>query len=152
MVTRMSGVDAIQKPCRILIIEDDDDDAFLLKRALERARRSLDREIEWDRVDNGLDALYLVACEDLTERLPDALILDLNMPRLDGIGFLKSLRQSLALKNIPVFVLTTTAAPSIHEEAVRSGADRVFVKPNDGEALAAIAREIVAMTMSRASP
>lgn len=131
------------RPCRILIIEDDEDDVFLLKRALDRARLSLELDIECEHVNNGLDALFLVSKEDLTATLPDALILDLNMPRLDGIKFLRSLRQSLLLKDLPVFVLTTTTAVSIHDEALRAGADKVFVKPNDAEALATIAREIM---------
>ncbi len=136
--------DVARRACRIMIVEDDQDDAFLLRRALDRASGGTGRKIESELVDNGLDALYLVSQEDLTERLPDALILDLNMPKLDGIRFLQSLRQSLALKDVPVFVMTTTTAESIHEEALRSGADRVYVKPNDSDALAASVKEIVA--------
>jgi two-component system, chemotaxis family, chemotaxis protein CheY len=139
----MSSLSLEPRPCRVMIIEDDEDDVFLLKRALQQARRSLERDIECEQVDNGLDALFLVTREDLTERLPDALVLDLNMPRLDGIKFLRSLRQSLQLRDLPVFVLTTTSATSIHKEALQAGADRVFVKPNDANALAAIAMEIV---------
>ncbi|MGA8170359.1 MAG: response regulator, partial [Methylocystis sp.] len=80
----------------------------------------------------GLDALYLVSRQDLTERLPDALVLDLNMPRLDGIKFLKSLRQALLLEALPVFVLTTTTATSIHDEAMRANelvCDARYPKP-----------------------
>jgi CheY-like chemotaxis protein len=127
-----------------MIIEDDDDDVFLLERALDRAGVETNMEIEHERVANGLDALYLVSREDLTDHLPDALILDLNMPQLDGITFLRSLRQSLLLKGLPVFVLTTANACSIHEEAMRAGATRIFVKPNDMDVLSSIAQEIVA--------
>lgn len=139
----MSPVDGTNRLCRILIIEDDPDDVFLLKRALAGASQNLNRKIESEHVDNGLDAIYLVTKEDLTNKLPNALILDLNMPRLNGIEFLRSLRQSLLLKNIPVFVLTTARAPSIHEEAMRAGADKVYVKPNDAKSLLSIATEIV---------
>ncbi|MGA8172777.1 MAG: response regulator, partial [Methylocystis sp.] len=97
----------------------------------------------------GLDALYLVSRQDLTERLPDALVLDLNMPRLDGIKFLKSLRQALLLEALPVFVLTTTTATSIHDEAMRAGADKVYVKPNDSKALLSIALEIAGASCER---
>ena len=75
--------------------------------------------------------------------LPDILVLDLNMPKLDGIKFLMSLRQSLFLKDLPVFVLTTTTARSIHEEAMRAGADKVYVKPNDANSLLSIALDMV---------
>jgi two-component system chemotaxis response regulator CheY len=145
----MAPVDTTSRACRILIIEDDPDDVFLLRRALDGASRNLNRTIEYEHVDNGLDAIYLVSREDLTDRLPDAVILDLNMPRLDGIRFLRSLRQSLLLKNIPVFVLTTASAPAIHEEALRAGADKVYVKPSDAKTLLAIATEIAAATSAR---
>jgi CheY-like chemotaxis protein len=127
-----------------MIIDDDDDDVFLLERALHRVGLETNIEIEHERVANGLDALYLVSREDLTDHLPDALILDLNMPQLDGIAFLASLRQSLLLKDLPVFVVTTATACSIHEEAIRAGATRIFVKPNDIAVLSSIAQEIVA--------
>ncbi|MGC1864236.1 MAG: chemotaxis protein CheB [Methylocystis sp.] len=139
----MSALDAKQRACRVLIVEDDQDDVFLFKRALDGARSILDCDIETEEIDNGLDALCLVSRQDLTEKLPDVLVLDLNMPRLDGIRFLKSLRQSLLLKDLPVFVLTTTTATSIHEEAMRAGADRVYVKPNDAQALLSIALDMV---------
>lgn len=149
MVIHMSAVETKERACRVLIIEDDLDDVFLFKRALEGVRTILNREIECEQVDNGLDAIFLVSREEITDRLPDVLVLDLNMPRLDGIKFLKSLRRSLLLKDLPVFVLTTSTAPSIHEEAMRAGADKVFVKPNDAEALLAIALEIVTAAASR---
>jgi CheY-like chemotaxis protein len=126
-----------------LIIEDDQDDVFLLNRAFKDVRRILRRDIKTEHIENGLDALYLISRQDLTENLPDVLVLDLNMPKLDGIKFLKSLRQSLFLKDLPVFVLTTTTARSIHEEAMRVGADKVYVKPDDAKALLSIALDMV---------
>lgn len=145
----MPPVETKERACRVLIIEDDQDDVFLFKRALESVRSKLDREIECEEVDNGLDAIFLVSREEITDKLPDVLVLDLNMPRLDGVKFLKSLRRSLLLKDLPVYVLTTSTAPAIHEEAMRAGADKVFVKPNDAEALLAIALEIVGAAVAR---
>lgn len=114
----------------------------MLNRAFDEVRRVLKCDIRTEHVENGLDALYLVSRQDLTEKLPDILVLDLNMPRLDGIKFLKSLRQILLLKDLPVFVLTTTTATSIHNEAMRAGADKVYVKPNDAKGLLSIALDI----------
>ncbi|MFY9834342.1 MAG: response regulator [Methylocystis sp.] len=139
----MSSVDAPRPMCSVLIVEDDQDDVFLLNRAFDDARRILRRDIKTEHIENGLDALYLVSRQDLTENLPDILVLDLNMPKLDGMKFLRSLRQSLFLKDLPVFVLTTTTAKTIHEEAMRAGADRVYVKPNDAKSLLSIALEMV---------
>ena len=140
---QLSSVDAPKPTCSVLIVEDDQDDVFLLNRAFDDARRILRRDIKTEHIENGLDALYLVSRQDLTENLPDILVLDLNMPKLDGMKFLRSLRQSLFLKDLPVFVLTTTTAKTIHEEAMRAGADRVYVKPNDAKSLLSIALEMV---------
>ncbi len=129
--------------CRLLLVEDDEDDVFLLERAIDCVRNKLNVEIECEHVENGLEGLYQVSRDDLTDKLPSAIVLDLNMPRLGGVKFLKALRQSFLLKDLPIFVLTTTTSSTIHEEAMRAGADKVYVKPNDADALVAIAGEIV---------
>jgi len=151
MVTSMPPVETHDRPCRILIIEDDPDDVYLFQKALRTAETVIGAEVETEHVDNGLDAVFLVSREDQLDRLPDALVLDLNMPRLDGMSFLRSLRNSLALRDLPVFVLTTTSASSIHAEAMQAGADKVYVKPNDGDQLAAIAMDVVHGALSRRS-
>ena len=107
------------------------------------SKAGLRREIALERVCDGLDAAYRVSIEDLTNRLPDVLVLDLNMPRLNGVKFLHALRGTLELSRLPVFVLTTSTAAPVHDEALRAGADKVFVKPDSADALSAIAAEIV---------
>ena len=140
----MASKSSRQGPCRLLLIEDDEDDVFLLERAIDCVRENLKLEIEYEHVENGLEGLYLVSKDDLMDKLPDAVVLDLNMPRLGGVKFLKAMRQSFLLKDLPIFVLTTTTSTTIHEEAIKAGANRVYVKPDDADALVAIAREIVA--------
>jgi two-component system chemotaxis response regulator CheY len=129
--------------CRVLIIEDDPDDVFLFKRALDRVQGDVERRIECEHVSNGLESLLLIAREDIIDHLPDVLVLDLNMPRLDGIRFLRSLRTSLVLNELPVFVLTTSGEPAIHAEALRAGANKVFTKPNNADKLQEIVLEII---------
>jgi len=126
-----------------MLIEDDPDDVFLFERALDRVRAAMRQEVALEYAGDGLDAAYQVSIEDLTNRLPDVLVLDLNMPRLDGVKFLHALRATLALGDLPVCVLTTSSAQPVHEEALRAGADKVFVKPDSADALSAIAAEIV---------
>jgi CheY-like chemotaxis protein len=126
-----------------MLIEDDPDDVFLFERALDRAKVGLRQEVALERVGNGLDAAYRVSVEDLTNSLPDVLVLDLNMPRLNGMKFLHALRATLELSQLPVFVLTTSTARPVHDEALRAGADKVFVKPDSADDLCAIAAEIV---------
>ena len=140
----MLNVNTQTKPCRILLIEDDDDDVFLIRRALDQISQSVGCEIECQRVSDGLDGLMQISRNDLMNKAPDAVILDINMPRFDGLRFLRSLRRPCAFDDdTPVFVLTTSTTPEIHNEAVHSGANRVFIKPNSATGLMAIAQEIV---------
>src|SRR5271166_5684490 len=140
---QMPEATAAPRPCRVMLIEDDPDDVFLFERALDRVRAAMRQEVALEYAGDGLDAAYQVSIEDLTNRLPDVLVLDLNMPRLNGVKFLHALRATLKLDDLPVFVLTTSTADPVHEEALRAGADKVFVKPDSADALSAIAAEIV---------
>ena len=126
-----------------MLIEDDPDDVFLFERALDVVKTGLQQEVALERAGDGLEAAYRVSIEDLTDKLPDVLVLDLNMPRLNGVKFLRALRATLELSELPVFVLTTSTAQPVHDEALRAGADKVYVKPDSADALSAIAAEIV---------
>ena len=130
-------------PCRVLLIEDDPDDVYLFERALDQVKAGIGREVVLDRAGDGLDAAYQVSVDDLMNRLPDVVVLDLNMPRLDGVKFLHALRSTFQLKDLPVVVLTTSTAKPVHDEALAAGADRVYVKPDNADALLQIAAEII---------
>jgi CheY-like chemotaxis protein len=127
----------------ILIVDDDDDDVFLMKSALKRIGWGAGAHIECGRVDNGVDALALLSRKDMLAELPAAVILDINMPKLDGVGVLRALRHSLDLRELPIFVLTTTATETVHCAAMDLGATRIFVKPNTMGELTHIVREIL---------
>ncbi len=131
------------RSCRVMLIEDDPDDVYLFERALDRVKAGIGREVVLERAGDGLDAAYRISVEDLTGRLPDVLVLDLNMPRLDGVKFLHALRGTFALSSLPVVVLTTSSAKAVHDEALKAGADKVYVKPDSADALLEIAAEII---------
>ncbi len=129
----------------VLIIEDDLDDAYLLKRALNRAASELNIKLGLTHSANGLDALGSVARSDVMCRLPDVIIVDLNMPIVDGDRFLDLLRSDLRLGDVPAAVLTTSTEKPVHAKALASGANAVFSKPSTQEELVEIARKILAM-------
>jgi len=84
---------------------------------------------------NGLEAL-----ERLLEAPVDMLIVDVNMPHMDGFTFLHTLRQKeLPLAAIPALITSTEAAPSDFEAARRAGANFYLVKPIIPETLIAFA-------------
>ncbi len=90
---------------RILLVEDDEVDRMAVIRGLDRA--GIEAEIKV--ASDGLEALAILRGEngDSIER-PYVVILDLNMPRLDGLGFLKELRNDPTLKRNVVFVFSTS--------------------------------------------
>lgn len=70
---------------------------------------------------HGLDVL-----EDLA---PDVIITDINMPRLDGFGFIDAIRDRSETKHTPILVLTTESSPDLKARARESGATGWIVKP-----------------------
>ena len=89
----------------ILLVEDDDIDA----KAVERGFAKLKLANPIIRTKNGLEALELLRQPDAIQR-PYLILLDLNMPIMGGLEFLKIIRQDEELKNTIIFVLTTSSA------------------------------------------
>ena len=98
-------------PAVILVAEDDEDDFLLLRDAM--AGFGLDRGLV--RVENGEELLdYLFRrgryADPAAAPRPDMVLLDLNMPRVDGLEALAEIKADPRLKRIPVVVLTTSSA------------------------------------------
>ena len=66
---------------------------------------------------------------------PDAIITDINMPRMDGFGFIDAVRGREALRAVPILVLTTESAGELKARARTAGATGWIVKPFDPEKL-----------------
>jgi CheY-like chemotaxis protein len=109
----------------ILLIEDDQVDAITVKRALEDAG-SASLIVH---VSNGESALAYLR-SDVNER-PYLILLDLNMPKMNGLEFLKSIKADPALSSIPVVVLTTSASQDDIGDSYRASVAGYIVKPLD---------------------
>lgn len=66
---------------------------------------------------------------------PDAIITDINMPRMDGFGFIDAVRGQEEHRATPILVLTTESAPELKQRARNAGATGWIVKPFDPEKL-----------------
>jgi two-component system, chemotaxis family, chemotaxis protein CheY len=75
---------------------------------------------------------------------PDVVISDINMPKLDGFGFIEKLRKDTELGAVPILVLTTESAPELKSRARAAGATGWIIKPFDGEKLVAAIRRVSA--------
>jgi two-component system alkaline phosphatase synthesis response regulator PhoP len=103
----------------------------------ELVRVSLDGPYRFAEADNGEDCLELVRRER-----PDVVILDMMMPRRNGLEVLAELRREEALDGMAVIVLT--AQPASRDDALRAGADLVMVKPFEPEQISAAVEEVLA--------
>ena len=117
----------MNKVVNILLIEDDILDAMDLQRTLDRMRILYKMKI----AKNGEEGLALLdqADDPLFAEKPDLILLDMNMPRMNGIEFVQILRGRETWKNIKVFVLTTSDE-SGDEKIMRSlGISGYIIKP-----------------------
>ncbi len=73
--------------------------------------------------------------EVLAQCAPDAIITDINMPRLDGFGFIDAVRAQPEYRSIPILVLTTESSAELKARAREAGATGWIVKPFDPEKL-----------------
>ncbi len=106
----------------ILVVEDDQIDAMTVKRAL----RDIEITNEVVIKENGEDALAYLLNED--EELPSIILLDLNMPRMNGIEFLQQIKQHEKLSTIPVIVLTTSRSEQDKIDSFKLGVAGYMIK------------------------
>ena len=110
----------------ILLAEDNPADAYLIRQAL----KEFDVECSVRTVVDGRDILSLIVPADTTWH-PDLIILDLNLPRHDGIEILQKLRSTQAIDHVPVVVLTSSDSPRDRQTAEELGATRYLRKPSN---------------------
>ena len=119
----------------ILLVEDDPDDIELLEAAFEgdHIPVHMDTVMQGDAVVPHLATL---------ERLPDVIVLDLNIPRLHGKEVLQLLKTSPPFQDIPVAILTTSSSTADRDFCQGAGAEVFLTKPSTIEGFRAITRAI----------
>ncbi|MHA1247589.1 MAG: response regulator [Candidatus Thorarchaeota archaeon] len=115
---------------KILLVEDSEDDIVLTKRALEKAKIANELVVARD----GEEALLYLRGEGpykdkAPDDLPAVVLLDLNMPRMSGLEFLKELRSDERLRLLPVVVLTSSREERDVLESYSLGANSYVQKP-----------------------
>jgi CheY-like chemotaxis protein len=111
------------RPYHILLVEDDLADALLVKEALLEGAEG--RYLV--QMPDGVAALEHL--RDSSNPRPDLIMLDLNMPRMNGAEMLKILQEDQELKSIPVVILTTSNAAEDFARAHDTHASAYVVKP-----------------------
>ncbi|MEL6438200.1 MAG: response regulator [Cyanobacteria bacterium J06621_8] len=118
-----------ERAINILLVEDDEVDVMNVERAFEKYKITNPLYI----AGNGIEALAML--RPLDDQLPVVpenrrlILLDLNMPRMNGLEFLKELRKDPALKRTPVIVLTTSDEDKDRIEAYNLNVAGYILKP-----------------------
>ncbi|MEU1587801.1 response regulator [Micromonospora sp. NPDC005710] len=122
------GADSAQ-PVRILVVDDDPGDVLMIEEAL--ADSDVEKII--DVVSDGEEAMEFLRAEGRHQqaRRPDVILLDLNMPRMDGRQVLGAVKQDEDLRTIPIVVLTTSNADTDIVGSYTLQANAYVTKPID---------------------
>lgn len=128
------------KPVSVLLVEDNQADADLAVEALKDAKVKIDLNI----VDDGEKALnYLYQRGDYQEAVrPDLILLDLNLPRVDGREVLATIKSDSALKCLPVVILTTSDSEADVAMTYSHHANCYIKKPVDFDQFHKAIREV----------
>jgi DNA-binding response OmpR family regulator len=108
----------MSSPARVLVVEDDAGTQTLLRKQLTA------KGFEVHIASNGLDGLMR-----LEELMPDVIICDMNMPLLDGIGFVKAIKAKNETRAIPVIFLTASNDARHMVDGINVGARFYLTKP-----------------------
>ena len=120
----------------ILLIEDDRVDAMTVKRALKEIHVTNPLDI----VSNGEEGLEYLG--DPEKRDPCIILLDLNMPKMNGIEFLKIVKADDNFKRFPVIVLTTSTEEQDKVDSFNLGVAGYMLKPVDYQQFVEVVRTI----------
>jgi DNA-binding response OmpR family regulator len=123
-------MDTAARPVRILVVEDDEEIAQVLQRSL---------RLEGYEVKLAADGVQ--GLEEAHAFLPDLIVLDLGLPRLDGVDVAKRLRESG--DEVPILILTARDALEARVEGLDVGADDYLVKPFERQELLARMRALL---------
>lgn len=108
----------------ILIAEDDPDDTLMLKDAFSEINQNAVTFL-----NNGKLLIEHIQKLLIAKKLPKLILIDLNMPVLDGRSVIKELRKSAETKNIPLIVLSTSKSKDDIDSVLALGANEFFTKP-----------------------
>ena len=127
----------------ILLVEDDDNDATLLKLAFKHNK--ITSRVQW--VKDGAEAMdYLNGKGDYARRdaypFPDVMILDLKMPRMNGLELLEWIGNNSHYRIIPTIVMTSSRQDPDIEKAYELGANTYMIKPSSFDELVEMAGKI----------
>lgn len=128
------------RPVHILLVEDNEGDILLTSEAFEEAK--IKTHLSY--VKDGKEAIDFVTRQGkyANAQLPDLLLLDINIPKRNGVEVLKFMKAHAKLRKIPVIMLTTSSSPEDISRCYENYANCFITKPIEPENYQAIVTQI----------
>lgn len=117
---------------KILLVEDSEDNRLMMRRLLELSGYEIIEAV------NGEQAV-----ENAKQMLPDLILMDLSLPRVDGLAATRLIRAIPVLKRVPIIVVSAHDTSDFHAEAMASGCDEYVTKPIDFGELDSLLQSLV---------
>lgn len=129
MIEQMQSQQAVSSGLRVLLVEDEPADAYLVQLAFQESQLDIDLQ----RVADGKEALAFLRKEPpyVAAPRPGLILLDLNMPGMNGKDVLRELKADSDLKRLPVVILTTSDSDKDIASCYDMGASGYITKPID---------------------
>lgn len=124
------------KPKSIFLIDDDEDDRWLFIEVLARTVPS----VTCTSATHGKEAIEMLLNDQ--NKIPDLVLMDLNMPGMDGKQCLAEIKKIKRIKLVPVIVYSTSNYHKDREETLQLGASDFIIKPSDYSGLCQLVRTI----------
>jgi CheY-like chemotaxis protein len=140
----MSQSEEAHRPLTILLVEDDPGHSYLIERNLRRSGIT-DEIVTFDNGQKVIDYLFSEKCCEYWPNTPHScvVLLDLNMPVLDGFQVLKALKSDDRTSHIPIIVLTTSDHPQEKDLCEKLGCQGFITKPVDYDSFTQAISKIV---------
>ncbi len=111
------------QPLKIFLIDDDPDDQEIFLSVVE----NLYPQFQWTTAFNGQQGIDKLLNDNLQA---DVIFLDLNMPLMNGMQFLREIKNHKGISSIPISILSTSSNPSVIQQAKDLGAQYFITKPD----------------------
>lgn len=108
----------------VLVVEDFEDNRFMMRRLLEMSGYRVLEAV------NGQQAVEMVH-----ENSPDIILMDLSLPKLDGLAATRRIRQRADMKKVPIIAVSAHDTADFHAEALAAGCNEYVTKPIDFDQL-----------------
>jgi CheY-like chemotaxis protein len=123
----------------VFIVDDDDDDFYIIQEAFVRVGNSYDLQ----HIKSGKLMLeQLSYIQQTSRKYPDLILLDINMPKMDGVRALELIKKEEAYCQIPVIIYSTSSSPEQKDKCMGLGAKAVVLKGWNFEKVIAFAHRI----------